>query len=385
MTHQTSEPRQIEELLEGIEANFDELDSTAVEAEHLGAAPPALDTTIRKLRVPMIKAPLEAGGDHLHLADQMRYFEALSHANPTAGWTGFNHAGAAGMAGATLDDEGLELLFGAGRVPVMAGVSAPSGTYRHVDGGVEASGTWRYASGVRTADWVMLTAIEETGGPSGVRLIIVNTDDAEVGGDWNVMALKGTGSVNVTLTDTFIPEALAIDPLRGPTRGGPMYTLGYQAFVSGENLGFTLGVCQRFLDEIAEYACGKARGSDGRLADRGAFQYELGKGQLAVNAARAYGLQLLGDADTQLRAGSGLDAIEQEAIVAMMAYCTEHATNTVSHLFHFAGAGALFDTNILQRCFRDAHGSAQHHVASNIVYDRFGRSLLAIHDPSVVG
>jgi hypothetical protein len=62
----------------------------------------------------------------------------------------------------------------------------------------------------------------------------------------------------------------------------------------------------------------------------------------------------------------------------MMAYCTESAANTVSHLFHFAGAGALFNSSILQRCFRDAHGSVQHHVASNIAYDRFGQSLLSL-------
>ena len=67
---------------------------------------------------------------------------------------------------------------------------------------------------------------------------------------------------------------------------------------------------------------------------------------------------------------------QQEAIVAMMAYATEHATNAISHLSHFAGAGALFDSNILQRCFRDEHGSVQHHVASNIAYDRCGQPLL---------
>ena len=131
------------------------------------------------------------------------------------------------------------------------------------------------------------------------------------------------------------------------------------------------------MDELKTYACGKSRGFDGRLADRGAFQYELGKGQLAVNAARANALQSLGEADTGLRAGRTISTGDQEAIVTMMAYSTELATNAISHLFHFAGASALFEPSILQRCFRDAHGSSQHHVASNIAYDRFGRSLLA--------
>ena len=376
MSQTDTPPRSIDELLAGMKAAHNELDATAGEADTLGTAPVALVDTMRKLRVPMIKAPLEVGGDHLHLADQFRYFSRLSYSNPTAAWAGFNHAGATGMAGARLSDTGLELLFGTDPVPFMAAVSAPSGTFTQVDGGVVVSGTWRYASGVRHADWAMLAA-RGTGDSHGVRLVVVHTGDALIDGEWDVMALKGTGSVNITVANLFVPDALAIDPAVGPLRGGPMYGVGYQAYVAGENLGFTLGVCQRFIDELASYACGKARGFDGRLADRGAFHYELGKGQLAINAARSYALQALGEADASCRTNNGLAAGEQQSIVAMMAYCTETAANSVSHLFHFAGAGALFNSSILQRCFRDAHGSVQHHVASNIVYDRFGQSLLA--------
>lgn len=371
--------RSIDELVAEIEASHVELDSTAAEADDLGTAPPKLVEALHRLREPLVKAPLEVGGDHIHLADQLRYFSALSYTNATAGWVGFNHAGAAGMAGASLSDEGIEALFGVDPVPFLGAVSAPSGSFTRVDGGISLSGTWRYASGVRHANWVLLTALEVAEQPT-VRIAIIKASDATIGGEWNVMALKGTGSVDVVCEDVFVPDALLIDPLAGPVRGGPMYTLGYQAYVSGENLGFTLGVCQRFFDEVAAYACGKSRGFDGRLADRGAFQYELGKGQLQVNAARSYGLQCLTEADAACRANGSLTDVEQQNIVAMMAYCIESAANAVSHLFHFAGAGALFNTSILQRCFRDAHGSVQHHVASNIVFDRYGQTLLAAHD-----
>jgi alkylation response protein AidB-like acyl-CoA dehydrogenase len=192
------------------------------------------------------------------------------------------------------------------------------------------------------------------------------------------MALKGTGSFTVHVDDVFVPDSMVIDPSIAPLRGGPMFEIGYQAYVAAENLGFTMGVCQRFMDELATYANGKARGFDGRLADRGAFQYEFGKGSLAIDAARAFGLRAFEEADMTLLSGRRLSAREQGYVVAMMAYCTESAANTVSHLFHFAGAGALFNSSILQRCFRDAHGSVQHHVASNIAYDRFGQSLLSL-------
>ena len=373
-----SNARTVGALIDEIRDHHVEFDITADEAERQGTAPDALDALMRKLRVPMIKAPLEVGGDHLHLADQFRYFSALSYANPTAAWAGFNHAGAAAMAGARLGRAGLDIVFGDNPAPIMAAVSAPSGTFLSVDGGIRLSGTWKYASGVKHSDFALLTAIESGAETPRVRIGIVPTREARVDCDWDVMALKGTGSFTVHVDDVFVPDSMVIDPSIAPLRGGPMFETGYQAYVAAENLGFTMGVCQRFMDELATYANGKARGFDGRLADRGAFQYEFGKGQLAIDAARAFGLRAFEEADTTLLSGRRLSAREQGYIVAMLAYCTENVANTVSHLFHFAGAGALFNSSILQRCFRDAHGSVQHHVASNIAHDRFGQSLLSL-------
>lgn len=372
------EPRTVGSLIDEIRDHHVEFDITADEAERQGTAPDALDALMRKLRVPMIKAPREVGGDHLLMADQFRYFSALSYANPTAAWAGFNHAGAAAMAGARLGHAGLDIVFGDNPAPIMAAVSAPTGNFVVVDGGVRLSGTWKYASGVKHSDFALLTAIESASDLPRVRVVIVPTHEARVDGDWDVMALKGTGSFSIHVDDVFVPDSMVIDPSVAPLRGGPMFETGYQAYVAAENLGFTMGVCQRFMDELATYANGKARGFDGRLADRGAFQYEFGKGQLAIDAARAFGLRTFEEADSTLLSGRRLSAREESYIVAMLAYCTESAANTVSHLFHFAGAGALFNSSILQRCFRDAHGSVQHHVASNIAYDRHGQHLLSI-------
>ena len=210
-----------------------------------------------------------------------------------------------------------------------------------------------------------------------MRLAAVPADDVSLSDDWDVMALKGTGSVDVSLEEVFVPDHLIADPMASPERGGPMYTVGYQAYVAGENLGFSLGVCQRLLDEITRYANAKVRGNDGRLADRGAFQYELGKTQLEVEAAKAFGLSELQTADDRCTSNNGLSSAEEQKVVATLAFCTESAVNAVSHLYHFAGAGAIFNSSVLQRCFRDAHGSVMHHVVSNIAYDKYGNSLLA--------
>ena len=368
--------RSIEQLVDEISALHSQFDATAAESEELGDAPQALVDLMRQIRVPMIKAPLEVGGDRLLLADQCRYFTALSYSNPTAAWTGFNHAGAAAAAGSRLSDDGIDLLFGSDPSPFLAAVAIPTGTFTRVDGGVLMNGTWNYASGVRHADWAMLTAIEAVEQPT-VTLAVIRTADATVHGDWNVMALKGTGSVSITAKDVFVPTALTVDPMGPPKRGGAIYGLNYPIFVAGENLGFTFGVCNRFIDELVVYARGKSRGFDGRLADRGAFQYELGKSSQQLQAVQAHALATLATVDDAMENDKEFTARGEAAVAAMTAYCTETAVSAISRLMSFAGAGALFNSSPLQRCFRDAQGSAQHLVASNQSLDRYGAVLLA--------
>ena len=368
--------RPIEQLVSEISELHSQFDATAAESEELGDAPPALVDLMRQIRVPMIKAPLEAGGDRLLLADQCRYFTALSYSNATAAWTGFNHAGAAAAAGSRLSEEGVDLLFGADPSPFLAAVASPTGTFTRVEGGVLVNGTWNYASGVRHADWAMLTAIEASDQPT-VTLAVIRTEEATVHGDWNVMALKGTGSVSITAKDVFVPTALTVDPMESPKRGGAIFGLNYQVFVAGENLGFTFGACTRFIDELVVYARGKSRGFDGRLADRGAFQYELGRSSQQLKSVQAHALATLAEVDNAMENGAEFNARQEAAVTAMTAYCTETAVAAISRLMSFAGAGALFNSSPLQRCFRDSQGSAQHLVASNQSLDKYGAVLLA--------
>lgn len=368
--------RSLVDILRAIDEVSSQLDVEASNSERLGTASPELVQLMRDLRVPMVKAPVEVGGDHLHLADQFEFFARLSYWNPTAAWTGFNHAGAAGLAGAKLGDRGVAAVFGDGSPPFMAAVSAPSGRYEIVDGGVVVSGRWMYASGVPHSEWILLTTLA-TAPPVEPRIVIVEAAQVTVTGDWNVMALQGTGSIDVVADSVFVPDHLAFAPHAPIRRGGTMYALGYQGYVAPENLGFTLGVCQRFVDELVRYAQSKARGLDGRLADRGAFRYEVGRAQLQLDAMRGYAREEFRAVDEVIRAGAVPSGDVNARLAGVIAFATESAVSAVTHLFNFAGAGALFTSNVLQRCFRDAVGSQQHLMASNVAYDRKGEQMLA--------
>ena len=258
----------------------------------------------------------------------------------------------------------------------MAAVSAPSGTYTVVEGGIILDGRWKYASGVPHSEWILLTALGKDS--PGVKIAVVERSQIELAGEWNVIALRGTGSIDVVARSVFVPDRRIVAPSDPIRRGCTMFNLGYQAYVAPENLGFTLGVCQRFIDEIVIYAQGKARGFDGRLADRGAFKYELGKAQLQLESARGYARDEFRAVDAVIRRGENPPNDTSSRLGGVIAYATETAVGAITNLFHFAGAGALFESSVLQRCFRDAVGSHQHLMASNIAYDRRGELMLAV-------
>jgi alkylation response protein AidB-like acyl-CoA dehydrogenase len=66
----------------------------------------------------------------------------------------------------------------------------------------------------------------------------------------------------------------------------------------------------------------------------------------------------------------------QAEVRAAAAYVTEVARNVTSIAFQAAGGGALFDTNPLQRCFRDVVAAAQHFVVSQTSYQALGQFKL---------
>lgn len=367
--------RTIDALIAQIGEHRDTLDATAAEADRLGEAPERLVAVLRELRVPLVKAPVEAGGDGLTLAEQMRYFAALSYHNATAGWVGFNHAGAASGAAARLPDAGFKEVFGTDPCPFFAAVATPTGRFRRTPDGAVVDGVWKFASGCLHADWAFLVAVGDGDSP-GVRSVVIPMRDLRRQGEWNVMALKGTGSIDLVCEDVSVPDRRLIDPMAGPLRGGPQFSLPYMVYVAGENLGFTLGVTERFLDEATAYARTKSRGFSGSLATRDAFRHALGRARTKVAGVRALGLATLEEAWSLCQANGRLTPMEQNRVTATTAYGTEACAEVVSRVFHFLGASAILDGSILQRCFRDVHGSAQHLVASNEAYERYGADLL---------
>ena len=97
---------------------------------------------------------------------------------------------------------------------------------------------------------------------------------------------------------------------------------------------------------------------------------------MQIAAARAHAAHVFTEADSAIRHSQQLTAREEADLVSVMSHSTMLANDAVHRLFDFAGAGSLSNHSVLQRCYRDARGLAQHLVASNASFDRRGQALL---------
>jgi len=95
-------------------------------------------------------APAEVGGLELPPGVALRCAEAVARGNASAGWC-VSIAITSSLLVAYLPASSRDALFGDGR-GVAAGVWAPRGTGRTVDGGVVVSGRWPFCSGILHAD-----------------------------------------------------------------------------------------------------------------------------------------------------------------------------------------------------------------------------------------
>jgi alkylation response protein AidB-like acyl-CoA dehydrogenase len=331
-----------------------------------------------------LKLPAELGGEEADPVTQMRVLEALSHANPAAGWCAMVGATAVGLAGAFLPDEAVAVVFAGGRVPRGATVAMPAGKAVPVDGGYRLTGRWPFGSGVRHAEWINAGAMVAV--PEGPvrRAMVFPASSAILHDNWQVAGLRGTGSCDFSVDDLFVPEAFTWDPLNDePRRGGPVFRIRQPGFVANEHAAFAIGVARLAVDSFLTDQAAKRRGFTGSvssLAARPAVQRMLGETAMKIAAARALADAVNDAAWCAVQDGTRLTARQQGEMRAAAVHCTDVALAAVTAVFRFSGGGAIFESSVLQQCLRDMNAAAQHLMVSDMAYENLGQMILGIPD-----
>jgi indole-3-acetate monooxygenase len=373
------------ELLAEVGAIAPILAEHAPESEKLGRLDNATFEGLRNTRLLRFICPRELGGDEADPITQLEVLEALARIDASASWVVGILANVSAFAGAYLPARSTRRIFRSG-VPRMAGMIGSRGRAEPVDGGYRVTGRWAYGSGIHHADWVLAgVSVADQPGLEGDRVVVVPRAQVVNHDNWQAAGLRASGSSDYSIEDVFVPDEMTVsfmDLIMGnAVTGGAALRLGLLALVTPFHMGIPLGIARRALDEITGQAIEKGRGfPPSPLPTHPHFQFALGKAELKLAAARALALKVLSSIWDQARAGQTPPPEQQAEARAASTYITELAQHVATVAFQAAGGGALFDTNPLQRCLRDAYAIGQHYVVNQSSYRALGQFKLGQPD-----
>ncbi|GAA5083743.1 alkylation response protein AidB-like acyl-CoA dehydrogenase [Thermocatellispora tengchongensis] len=320
--------------------------------------------------------PAPLGGAELSPGELIDVLAAVSYADPSTGWVVMATAMVTGTAGAYLGEEAVREIFGGGgRLPLIAGQGTRAGTAVREDGGYRLSGRWSFGSGILHSSYAhSLGVVEDTG--EG-RIFITPMEDVKLLGNWDVLGLRATGSVDYAIDGAFVPEAYThVVTCDMPLRGGALYRLGVldQALVC--HSGWAVGVGRRLLDELGAHARARA-GRAGQLAGSDAFHTGYARAEAGFRAAEALVREAWGDAERTLDAGEALSVRQETLIRLALNHITWTLAGVADFVYASCGTSALRDGPV-QRLFRDVHTGTQHITSGPRVLAECGRELAGL-------
>jgi alkylation response protein AidB-like acyl-CoA dehydrogenase len=320
--------------------------------------------------------PRSLGGSELGPVQSLEVIEWLSYGDPSAGWVLMAAALATGTGGAYLADSAVDELYGGDRVPVIAGQGTRPGNAVPQDGGFLLTGSWSFGSGLlHSSHTHSLAVIEGTGEP---RICVVPVEKATFLGNWDVLGLRATGSIDYSMDGVFVPDAFTHFATSESTQRGSLYALGIIGFGVICHSGWALGMGRRLLDELATLAQSKA-GRPGAQAERDSFQEAFGKAEGTYRAARAFVYETWNDIKEALDRGDPLSTRQHTLIRLALAHATWSAHDVAMFVYTAGGTTAL-RAGPVQRLFRDMHAGTQHVTSAPPVMQACGRELAGLAD-----
>jgi len=266
----------------------------------------------------------------------------------------------------------------------------PGGRARKVDGGYRLSGRWPFSSGVDPSAWNMIAGVvpDERTGASEYRVFLLPASDYSTVDTWYVSGLAGTGSKDVVVSDAFVPEHRTVSTevgKGGPHPGsavnpGPVFRLPWFALFGFVIAGTTLGMAKGALEQYVAGTRTKLGTYTGRsLADFSTLQVHVAEAGALIDAAQAVMLRDCAEAMDYAEAHQVPPMEDKVRWRRDAAYGARLCGEAVDIIFTAAGGGAIYESNPLQRAWRDIHAANGHYAvnwdANGITYGRVALGL----------
>jgi indole-3-acetate monooxygenase len=349
----------------------------AIEAER--RLPESLLAELRASGLFRAGAPLAIGAPEAAPAVTLRCAEEVARGDASTGWC-VSIAATSSLLAGWLAPEGLAEVFGDPQ-RVAAGVWAPRGRARRVDGGYRVSGRWAFCSGIMHSEHLFGGCMveDEGGGSPTVRSLGMPVGELEILDTWRTSGLRGTGSHDAVADDVFVPGHRTLGLLDPPVLDAALYRFPIFAFFALSIGAAALGNARGAIEDLTELAAGKVGlGSSRTLAQRPATWAVVAQAEASLRAARVLYYDAIEQAWAAAAAQSP-DPVSVELRTGLRLAAT-HAVRTSADvarsMYDLAGGSAIYEDSPLQRRFRDAHTATAHFQVNAATWELTGRLLL---------
>jgi len=269
-------------------------------------------------------------------------------------------------------DEAQQAIWGSDTTVRASSSYAPTGKAVLADGGFTLSGRWSFSSGSAHADWVLLGGLvyNAEGQVVDFRTFMVPRTQYEIVDVWNVVGLAGTGSNDIVVEETFVPEAFTLsmsDTGRcyGPGQEqntGDLYKLPFHSLftttITTPIVGMATGAYAEHVDMQQKRVRASYVGEKASLDPFAAVR--IARASSEIDAAWCLLMANIREEQSYVAKGEKIPLSVRLKVRRDQVLGTQRAIDAIDALFEASGGRALATGSYLQRAWRDAHAGRVH-------------------------
>ncbi|BAO77484.1 hypothetical protein [Winogradskyella sp. PG-2] len=354
------------------------------ETENLRRLAPVVVEELKKSQLFRQGLPKFLGGWEDNPVEVLKTYEILASAEASVAWSVWNNHLACTF-GRFLDEESMREIF---KDPshIYANSARPEGFAEIVPGGYNINGRWTLVSGCELSDWFALRCLVTGGdlpktlGPGAkLKLFFIPKSEINIIDTWSVGGLRGTGSHDIEIKDTFVNEKYAID-FQSPVAIDNAYSrLPIGCLNSAGNAAIALGILKSATDDLVKICFERITpGKSPDLRDRLTVQTAVAKSKSLLNASRK---ELHGAVDTIWNASVNGETYTDEQLADVWAASVQSAASAramLTEIYAAAGTVSLYTKSHIERAHRDIHAVLQHGIIQPHWLNQAGMAYLGI-------
>ncbi|MFZ2059596.1 MAG: hypothetical protein WAU82_01165 [Candidatus Binatus sp.] len=317
--------------------------------------------------------PARFGGGEVSLVEFVDATIEISRASPSAGWV----AGVIGVHPWQLGlftEKAQQEMWRDDPTTMHSSSYNPTGKAEKVAGGYKLSGRWSFSTGCDHCRGVMLGAISGAREIAGnqvrdFRSFLLMRDQYRIEDNWHVAGLRGTGSKDIVVDETFVPEyrtqshldyAMNASLPGQDLNKGPLFRLPWSVVFNMALAASVLGSARGFVEAWIAATRDRKLNSGGRAADDSLIQNRLAEAlwylDATVSRVHADAIELW-----QMAEAHEVAPMQQRAQMRWnMNRGCDLVGRAVTDLFRAASGRAIFLDHPLQRRFQDVQAALAH-------------------------